>query len=116
MLAIVLMEKTIDLLPKSIKSHTPKQTSTHFTSPVLPSSRQREQSWQHHSHVVIHSPREHSHRRGEEGEAAQPSLGALVPHLVTEGSHEGGDLGGEEGKGCVWCLHSVRCPAHLLLG
>ena len=66
--------------------------------------------------MVIHSPREHSHRRGEEGEAAQPSLGALVPHLVTEGRNEGGDLGGEEGKRCVWCLHSVRCPAHLLLG
>ena len=48
--------------------------------------------------MVVHSPREHSHKGGEEGEAAQLSLGALVPHLVTEGSHKGG----------VWVGRRVR--------
>ena len=57
--------------------------------------------------MVVQSPREHSHKGGEEGEAAQPSLGALVPHLATEGSHKSGDLGGEEGEGRVCCLHGV---------
>ena len=57
--------------------------------------------------MVVQSPGEHNHKGGEEGEAVQPSLGALVPHLATDGSHEGEDLGGEEGEGCVWCLHGV---------
>ena len=57
--------------------------------------------------MVVQSRGEHNHKGGEEGEAVQPSLGALVPHLATDGSHEGEDLGGEEGEGCVWCLHGV---------
>ena len=57
--------------------------------------------------MVVQSPREHSHQGGEESEAAQLSLGALVPHLTTKGSHEGEDLGGEDDKGRACCLHGV---------
>ena len=46
----------------------------------------------HPSHVLIQSPREYSHKEGEEGEADQLSwvlFGALATHLTTEGSHDG---------------------------